>query len=422
VAETCTGSAFTCPVNVFKANTIVCSTCVANTGASGACKITGTGYKCSGTANTCTTSYGCTANASTAGNVWNGSAWAAGSASLYCVVSGYKCSGQQIYRDAYGCNTTGSCGTTDVGNLNGAACTGPESGSVCTAGSSTCTSGQCSDGLDNDSDGYIDGKDSGCGGCGKCTSGTCCITATGCYLPSTTICSDCTPSASANSCSASCTQYKCTGSSSTCGTTNPQTKTAYASSGYVYTGSGTTQTAASCSNYCGLSAYQCVGDYLYNHVPHLERSAYGCNGSGSCNTSLAKATCTQDCTYGCSGTMCNSSCPETCAQQLTGCGWWYMCQNSSMTWCGCPVGYDCSVNYPYPEQSMGSCEPEELPPDPPDCTPQCSGKLCGSGGCYDTIGACGVCPSVGFTCCDSVTWTCQKPVNCTPEAAPEPIP
>jgi hypothetical protein len=296
-------------------------------------------------------------------------------------------------------------------------------GSCAQTENSMCVNNHCTDLCFNeqndDGDQWSDAQDPNCpNGCGQCSSGACCNTTTACYLPSTTVCSDCTPSASANSCSASCTQYKCTGLSSTCGTTNPQTKTTYASSGYVYTGSGVTQTAASCTNYCGVSAYQCVGDYLYNHVPHLERSAYGCNGSGSCNTSSAAATCTQSCTYGCSGSMCNASCPEDCSDQLTDCGWWYMCQDSSMTWCGCPAGYDCSVNYPYPEQSMGSCNPEL--PGGGDCTPNCTNKQCGSGGCYDLIGACGVCPSVGFTCCDSVTWTCKKPANCTPESVPIP--
>ncbi len=127
------------------------------------------------------------------------------SCSNYCSWSGYNaCSAQTPYGTVTGCGAnTGACnGGTTTCTTTG--CSGAES-NRCVSGS--CTN-QCSDASDNDGDGYTDAQDTDCGGCGQCTSGTCCTVATGCFKSAGTVCL-----ASAGTCDV---QETCTGSSTAC--------------------------------------------------------------------------------------------------------------------------------------------------------------------------------------------------------------
>ncbi len=134
-------------------------------GASGTCAASRSRsyYNCSAgscSATAAGTDYDTPQYAPAAGQVWNGSAWAAASCSLYCgSLSGVFCTGQQVQQSAYGCNTSGSCdAVTARATCNGSTCGGGEN-SRCSGGS--CVN-QCSDGIDNDADGWIDSLDSDC--------------------------------------------------------------------------------------------------------------------------------------------------------------------------------------------------------------------------------------------------------------------
>jgi len=116
---------------------------------------------------------------------------------------GYSCIGNNVTNNDV-CGPGTSCGNLVV------SCTGGEN-SKCVNGQSSCQN-NCSDGVDNDGDGYTDGQDKDCGGGGECTSGDCCNIATGTNLSSATVCRP-----STGPCDIS---EKCTGSSSTCPSVN----------------------------------------------------------------------------------------------------------------------------------------------------------------------------------------------------------
>lgn len=83
------------------------------------------------------------------------------------------------YRISYRC-TTGNC-VLNYTLANYSICGGREN-SRCRSSYSTCYN-YCFDGTDNDSDSYIDAKDTDCGGCGnlECSSGSYCNTTTNCF-------------------------------------------------------------------------------------------------------------------------------------------------------------------------------------------------------------------------------------------------
>lgn len=312
VAETCTGLSNICPTDTVVVVNTICDTCSA-TGASGACQLNDTGYRCTGTNASCgiTNPYTCSVNAPVNDNVYNGSAWAAKSLSLYCNRDNWTCNGTQPRRAVYGCNISGGCNGTTTLYDTATSCAkapGGEGTSVCKNGQSSCDN-NCSDGSDNDIDGYKDGQDTDCGGCGECTSGACCNVSTGCYTNSVCrasvgvcdVAEVCTGASSAcptdsyangstictaaSAASGSCrlTGYKCTGSSSTCGVTDPF-YTYTTTSGTVWTGSAWTTPPPQCN----AGAFYCNGNEIRQYT-------LGCDTSGNCNVnsgSVSVATCT----------------------------------------------------------------------------------------------------------------------------------
>ncbi|MFZ2455972.1 MAG: hypothetical protein WAX07_05810 [Candidatus Altiarchaeia archaeon] len=117
--------------------------------------------------------------------------------------------------------------------------------------------------MDDDGDGYADGRDVDCGGCAQCSSGTCCNAANGCYL-----------AAGQQGCGAC--KY-CTGSGNACAN--------------VAAGSDT-------YNACAVSWTGCSGSCVKTGVDG------NCNGAGACNTGGASENCAVN-TY-CSSGSCNS--------------------------------------------------------------------------------------------------------------------
>ena len=161
-------------------------------------------YKCSG--GSCGT-YSSIAGYAGSGQICSGGSIVSGQCGTDTYLDEYRCSGNTIQRKYrnYECNGSGTCAYTDSW-VNQTTCGGGEN-SRCVAGKSTCQN-LCSNGSDDDGDGWTDGTDSDCGGCQQCTSGTCCNTSTACYKSSSTVCR-----ASAGTCDPA--EY-CTGSSTAC--------------------------------------------------------------------------------------------------------------------------------------------------------------------------------------------------------------
>jgi|GEM_PF-6546996 len=260
-----------------------------------------------------------------------------------------------------------------------------------------------------DGDAFTDTQDPDCGGCGNCTSGTCCNVTTGCFLTGSTVCQTCTAnSGSSGACSISGTGYVCSGSSASCIATAPYAYSCVANApaaGNVWNGSS--WVAASCATNCGQSSNYCSGN-------DVVKSSYGCNTSGSCDTGTNRATCTvQTCSYGCSGGSCSSCTPYDCGSLpagVWGCWWWDDGCGGAL-WCNCSIGYDCAYAGTNAHGNYGYC----IPSGGGSCTPNCTGKECGSDGCD------GECPPYGFsTPCYKDPRVCCEGL-CTLEACETPI-
>ncbi|MEI6835975.1 MAG: hypothetical protein WCK59_04020 [Candidatus Falkowbacteria bacterium] len=295
IAETCSGASATCPTDAFQPSTYRCLTDTFDTPASGACLRTAHDQNCSGSAATCSGAIVPRYEYGTNNQVWNGASWVASSVSTNCSLSGYLCSAKQIYRNYYGCTTAGACSVSNVSN--GPLCStanGTEATSTCVVGTATCVN-QCSDTTDNDSDGYIDGQDVGCGGCSQCTGSTCCTNSNGCYQASGTICS--TATGSSGACQLSGLKCNTTGGCSTAYTVNSPTL------GNIWNGSA--WTAATASLYCGSGApLTCSGNTSL-------KATYGCNTSGGCSTT--------DSTYDITNAVCSGGTPYCVSGNCVAC-------------------------------------------------------------------------------------------------------
>lgn len=295
------------------------------TGASGACFLTSGRpiYKCS--AGTCSgtssgTDWQANQNANAIGNIWNGSAWTVatcglntgyGATGYFCSTSGWNSTAQRL---AYGCNTGGGLDTTTPkATCNQTTCSVKQENNTSCSGGNCVTTNTCTDGIDNDGDTLIDAVDSGCGGGGQCTPGSCCD-ANGFYLASGTVCSTDAWSGwggTAGACTASKTQgvHTCN-TTGTCSVSATGTNYNYQyapTAGNVWNGSA--WIAASCATNTGLSGYLCSG------VTQIYRNAYGCYTNGSADLSTARATCYGTTCSGAENTMCvagNSGCQNMC--------------------------------------------------------------------------------------------------------------
>ena len=456
IADNCTGSAYACPADTFRPNTYVCSTGSFNNPASGSCQRTATDTKCTGTSALCT---GSTAtryeNAPTAGNVWNGSAWAAASCSVYCSLSSPFCSSQQVQTSARGCNTSGSCdNVTARATCNGTLCPGGEN-SRCVSG--TCTN-QCSDGIDNDGDGYTDGQDTDCGA--VCTAGVCCNTATGQYrtagwhsgigLSTCQKCSgtsatpvnqtssedlgnECTTGAAGGS--TACRSANCSGTGASCGYLNSAT-TCRASAGACDVAENCTGSADACpvnaylsnANICSLGAYNnpadgscarsatntyCSGSSALCNGSTSTVYDYGSNGQVWYSSAWRSVTSTYKC--GISGAnSCSGQQPQGNAMGCNGSG---SCSYTSSTKVN--VGSACLGK----ENSLcdgGSCLNKCFAPYHPtdndgDGFDDNQDPDCGLGGCGQcTSGACCNTTTACYLAANTCVPTCQK---CTGSSA-----
>ncbi|NCQ54595.1 hypothetical protein GW791_04130, partial [Candidatus Saccharibacteria bacterium] len=340
-AETCNGSSSSCPADANTNGTLCaasrgvcendryCSSgvCPASydykssstkcsdgspSGASGICMTTDSDRYCLGSDYRCLGSIiNILGYASSNGQVWNGSSWVTASyAGVNAGYTGYDyCSGQLPQRGYYGC-VAGSNSTTVSGyGSNVSACNGDV-----VAEHSMCQSGSCLNKClspynpgDNDGDGFLDNQDSDCsyGGCGECTSGACCDTSTGCYLPSSSPPCGYTAFGVWGGDDGVCRIqrsrgiYKCTGTSSTCSTGVSGTDYEYAniSSGYVWWNNVSQVTSNSI--YCGVtSGMMCSGQQPLGMVK-------ACNGSNSCSF-------TDDNHFAAVGSACNGT-TQTCS-------------------------------------------------------------------------------------------------------------
>lgn len=309
-ADMCTGTSATC-TDAKQPSTYICSY-GACTGGAYNCAPTQSIQKCTGTGNTCTGATGSqTCNNPTNNYVWNGSAWAAASSSNYCNQSS-TCTGtgnNTPTRTYYGCSTSGTCNATAAGTYNYTACTGKEN-SRCVAGNIACQN-LCAVGGDEDGDGYTNGQDTDCGGCGQCTTGTCCNTATGCYLAVGTSCGTnsycngaggCIPCTAGNywdgfACVVCPAGHYCTGGTnktpcpggryrSTTGGT-ALTSCSYCAAGYYGDPEyGTGLTVSTCSGCCESGFYCPAGSTspTQNRCPTNTQSAPYATSSSSCTT------------------------------------------------------------------------------------------------------------------------------------------
>ncbi len=244
---------------------------------------------------------------------------------------GNGCSGQNVLMNA--CDGSGNCN----GNIVWGTCGGGENDRCGlqipgNPASSTCIN-YCSDGIDNDGDGYTDGQDSNCGGCQQCSSGSCCNTATGCYISAGTSCR-----ASAGACDVAET---CSGSSSSCPSDSYLSGKQSCGQCYTCDGSG-----SSCVAMDGVSDGAWCGGNWCNGAAEV-RTNY-CS-SGSC-TSYQSSDCNDgnDCTNdGCSSASCTHSNVAIYGQAgscsgCSGCGGDGFC-------------YDTTGIHPFCEHFVGCC-------------------------------------------------------------------
>ena len=269
----------------------------------------------------------------------------------------------------------------------GAACGGGEN-ARCVNG--VC-SNLCSNTLDDDGDGYIDGQDSNCGGCQQCTSGVCCNTTTGCYLSGTTCRS------SAGVCDIAET---CTGSSNACPANS------YAANGTVCaTESGGCEANDTCNG-----SGTCTENYATAGTTC--RSSTGtCDLAETCSGSVG--TCPADTTYASGATVCRSS-TGTCdlAENCTG---------SSNT-CPADTTYASGATQCRAAGANPTCDPAENCTGSSNTCPANSyaanGTVCAteSGGCEanDTCNGSGTCTEnyASGTTCRSSTNSCDPAETC----------
>ena len=209
----------------------------------------------------------------------NSGSWACTSCGASYWGGSYQCSGQQPQRDYHtvGCSA-GSCYDNSAWQNNGAACTGGEN-SRCSGGS---CQNYCANGLDDDGDGFKDGQDTDCGGCGQCTSGACCNTANGCFLSGKQGCGTC---------------QQCSGASSSCGFVG-----AGADPNNECPGAFGTCTGANC-NGAGACQYLAAGKQGCGTCQY-------CTGSGfACSSVALGSDPYSDCTP--SWNSCSSTCIKT---------------------------------------------------------------------------------------------------------------
>jgi hypothetical protein len=243
------------------------------------------------------------------GNVWNSSSWITANCSTNTGYgSGYYCSGSGVgstsQRVSYGCNTGGGADTSSpTATCNQSTCNNRnENGVSCTGGVCVGTS-NCSDGVDNDGDGYTDAADSACGGCGQCTPSSCC-SSNGCYSNGA-ICSY--GGWSAWAAGGSCYLYRSrayyTWSNCSCNYAGTDYEYNFGANGQVV--SGTSFVTASGSTNCGTGSYSCSG------TTSIQLGYYGCNGGNSCSTYMGTyqtGTCSGQENSMCSGGSCQNFC------------------------------------------------------------------------------------------------------------------
>jgi len=354
-----------------------CGACVLGTNAAGACQRTGN-YdtcdkgSCSGRTSTCTE------NAPTAGNVWNGSAWQAADCTYKCYSSAATCSLQLVKNSIYGCNTSGTCDTSNfVTRCTLATCSGNEA-SWCSTGSCQYL---CGDGADNDSDGYTDMADSDCTAW-QCTSGDCCNTTTHQYRLSTYNLGNC---------------RKCTG-------TNENSVVQTASEdlwGVCDTGAAGSITACK-SNFCNNA-----GSCGYLGTSAVCNTTYSNPANGSCSYTKMDQKC-QGYSYPCLGATTN-----TTLYVASGKVWWNGSQqnvNSSM-YCGVSSPYKCDgtspgwpQGYPMGCNNAGSCS-WQSPSYAVNYGSRCTDNCCNPGVCDGPYQQCGV---TGL-CCFPKEYCCLDP-------------
>jgi hypothetical protein len=388
------------------ASNTTCSACTPNTGASGACQITGTGYKCSGTSASCVTTApyatSCTGNASTVGNIWNGSSWVAASCSIYSSLSSpYGCSSNTITASAYGCNTSGGADLTTIK----ATC----NSTTCSGGTPKCVSGscrQCTVTADcSSSDGYWCSGNQAYYRTNSCSSNNCVpsdSTTTYCNAGNSMICS----SGSCLSCSAgyyisggSCVAaggnsyyspggistaptmvsagYYSTGGTSTTRTGQTQCEPGYYCSGGVryacaagYYGSSYGNTTSTCNGSC-LSGYYCPAGSTSNTQNSCPNGT-----SSSCNSgSLAECLACPAGTYFTN----NWSAAPYCCTSLA-------CSDGSHQCLTCPKGSYCTGGSNISSCPAGTYNPNEGSTSASACSVCAAGYFCdGSEDYYDFI-------------------------------------
>ncbi len=489
VCQTCTGSGYACslvPLGQDPNND-----CAANwDGCSGSCVKTGTDGNCNG-AGVCNAggaSANCSANTTcSAGScVYSGSC---GSSGVYCSThyrfqdsyrcdgggicsfvssstnlqdcgtsywgSNYQCSGQQPQRQYFtiGCSS-GSCTNVSSWQNNGSACTGGEN-NRCVGGS--CVN-QCSNGLDDDGDGYTDGQDTDCGGCGQCVSGACCNIATGCFLSGKQSCGTC---------------QQCTGASSSCSfiaagsDSNNECPGAFGTcAGANCNGAGACQYLAAGKQGCGTcqgctgSSFACAqvaaGSDTYTECPGAFGTCAGanCNGASACQYLAAGkqgcGTC-QGCTgsgfacaqvaagsdtynecpgaFGtCAGANCNgaSACQYLAAGKQT-CATCQYCTGSSFACSSVGAGSDtygdCSGNCDECN-GAGACRANNAlcANTVASCTCSGSGNSYSCQSCTNAFGACGYAQCSSYACsnpvyaagtdCGALCQSCDGSGNC----------
>jgi|GEM_PF-3354611 len=462
IAESCTGGSAACPIDAFKTNVNICSTGSFNNPAANSCQRTATDQYCLGTAAGCTGSTNVRYdNAPSVNNIWNGAgSWIASNATNYCGTSAANsCSGLvQTQKDAYGCNTSGSCGTVANGSKvnNGVICSGAES-DLCQGGAciNKCVQYNSSYPGDDNANGIADVFEAVCGS--QCSSGACCDTSTGTYRSSSYVCNasvgscdiaeTCTGASNlcpsdairpstyicltgsfdnyAGSCRRTAADQYCSGSATAC---NGNINTRFQDTptpNYVYNGS--TWSPASISNYCGVSGYQCSGQQIYQNY-------YGCNANGVCNYSNTSnnALCTGlagESSSRCvaSNSTCQAQCSDTADNDADG---WVDsldkgCNASACEQCKpsdgpCCNSNGCFISGTQCRAGSGTCNPAETCSGasalcPTDAVAP-SSTLCSDPGCGSATGGAGVCAtSYNKQNCGSGTGLCNgstTPTSC----------
>jgi len=320
---------------------------------------------------------------------------------------GYQCSGQaiQLQRFDWDCNGAGTCGSTPSW-VTQTTCTGGEN-NRCVAGQSTCQN-LCSNSLDDDGDGYIDGKDTNCGGCGQCTSGACCNTTTGCFQPNSTVCRN--PVAMCDA-----IEY-CSGSSASCPADGKLTGKQSCSYCEYCNGSSNTCTYVG----VGTDPYNdCTASYLYCDGINRTGPDGNCNGSGLCNGLGLSSSCDDGniCkTDSCSNGVCtNTNNTVQCRASAGACDIAENCSGGS-----CPANVFQPTTY-NPGGTCQKCTGSQAAPvnqlNSEDKWGQCaigangSATSCQSNNCSGNSAACGY--LTAGTTCRTAVHSCDPAETCS---------